>query len=132
MTRFKRGKPALFDNCLDLDAMCQLYFDDADAKGFPYTVPDLALFLGFSGRQALYDYEHVNKNKHDYAYTIKRAKSRIEAQRVRSLIEGKGHPAGRIFDLKNNFGYKDKQDIETNVTGGITINLVDYTEKKAD
>jgi hypothetical protein len=60
----------------------------------------------------LHDYHRRRKERSDFSATIKKALARIEQQRVESLVAGKGHPVGKIFDLKNNFGYKDQISLE--------------------
>lgn len=73
----------------------------------------LALFLGFTSRQSLIDY--ANKNA-KFAYTIKRAKLAIETFLEERLNSWKWNTAGIIFNLKNNFWWKDNnikfQDIK--------------------
>jgi len=82
-------------------------------------VPGLALALGFSSRSSLFDYATRNAGHEAFAATIKRAKLRIEAQRVEALVMCRGNPAGMIFDLKNNFGWRDAQAVEvTGADGG--------------
>lgn len=71
-----------------------------------YTVSGLALSLGFTSRQSIYDYS----NREEFSYTIKRAVLRIENQREIDLLESK-NPTGIIFALKN-MGWKDKQELE--------------------
>lgn len=83
---------------------CKEYFDKCDEDGLAYTVPELAYYLGFISRQAIFHYE---KRGDDCAKVIKAAKLKIEGQRNRQLVEGQGYMAGRIFDLKCNFGYND-------------------------
>jgi hypothetical protein len=87
------------------------YFKDCDKREMPYTIPGLAVFLGFEDRHAILDY----KRRGVFAATLKKARARIEAQRVEHLVKGRVNPAGLIFDLKNNFGYLDR--VETAITG---------------
>lgn len=98
------GRPPHFSSVEQMQTAIDQYFDDADAKKWPYTIPDLALALGFTSRQSLLNYQY----KPEYMDTIKRAKLRIEGQRARQLVQGQGVVAGQIFDLKNNFGWCDQ------------------------
>jgi hypothetical protein len=74
------------------------------------TVSGLAYTLGMS-RQALVDYE----GKKEFLDTVKRAKQRVEMSLEQRLAGN--NVAGSIFNLKNNFGWKDKteQDVNNNV-----------------
>lgn len=76
----------------------------------PYTMSGLAYALDMS-RQALLEY---NK-KDQFLVTIKRARARVERDVERRLLEGTVGAAGPIFNLKNNFGWKDKSEIENTV-----------------
>ena len=78
----------------------------------PYTVTDLARAVGMS-RQALIDYE----KKDEFLDTIKRAKQICEGYAEKSLYVGK-NPTGAIFNLKNNWLWKDK--VETEHSGNLT------------
>jgi hypothetical protein len=102
------GRPPYYSSVQKMQAAIDAYFNMADEKGWPYTIPDLALALGFTSRQSLLNYSC----KPEYMDTIKRAKLRIEGQRARQLVQGQGMVAGQIFDLKNNFGWRDQQDHE--------------------
>lgn len=75
----------------------------------PYTVPGLALALGFGHRHALRDYE----SKELYAPTVKALRTRIERQRVEKMLTGEQSTIGSIFDLKCNFNYIDTPQVET-------------------
>ena len=86
---------------------CKEYFDECDQAGRVYTVPELALHLGFVSRQAIFLYEKRGDN---CSKVIRAAKLKIEGQRNRQVVEGQGYMAGRIFDLKVNFGYNDQPD----------------------
>lgn len=112
------GRPAHYDAVDELQDAIDRYFDYADGQGWPYTVPDLAYYLGFNSRTSLLNYE----GRDEFMVTIKRAKLKIEGQRARQLVQGQGVVAGQIFDLKNNFGWRDQQ--EKIVTGAMnTINV---------
>ena len=121
------ARPARYTNVDDLEAKCEEYFDkcdnntisiwDKDGKEIkksdpiPYTVPGLALHLGFTSRTSIFNYK-ANKKLMN---TIKKALGRIESQRVARALQGKQNPVFSIFDLKNNFGYKDK--VEQEISG---------------
>jgi hypothetical protein len=75
-------------------------------KQIPYTITGLALALDTS-RETLLDYEE----RKEFSDTIKWAKVKIENYVESKLFEN--NVAGAIFNLKNNYGWKDKteQDI---------------------
>lgn len=86
----------------------QLVIDDYfDGEDIP-TVAGLTLALGFCTRKSLFDYE----GKEEFVNTVKRAKLRIEGFLEHRLIEGKGQVAGVIFNLKNNFSWRDRHDVD--------------------
>ena len=134
------GRPAKYKTVEELEKKCDEYFRVCDEhtitivmkgkKGKPdtiitkpdpqpYTSPGLALALGFCDRSSLDDY----KNKKKFFPTIKKARSRIEEQRVTKALRGQHNPVFSIFDLKNNFGYKDKTETEISGPGGGPIAL---------
>ncbi len=87
------------------------YGDPITTKQRPLTITGLALALGFSGRQALLNYE----GKPEFMDTIKRAKSRIEQYAEERLFDKDG-VNGAKFNLSNNFkGWSEKQQIDSNV-----------------
>lgn len=70
-------------------------------------------------RNTLSDYE----SKPDYSDTIKKAKTRIEKYNAEQLYR-KEQVTGIIFNLKNNFDWKDKTESEVKMTAQIN-NLSD-------
>lgn len=87
-----------------------------------FTITWLALFLGFSNRQALYAYEA----KEAYSDTIKRARTFIEMEYEEQL--SLWNTAWAIFALKN-FGWKDTQTLETwDHNGGDWKMVIEYVE----
>lgn len=109
------GRPPKFRSLEELEAAIEDYFATADARGWPYTVPDLSLHLGFATRKDPYRYAQTHP---EYRDTINRALSRIEAQRNRDLISNNVATQGKIFDLKNNFGWCDSQRLEVGNADG--------------
>ena len=113
--KLKAGRPLKYEpdpeGVKAFSKKCDEYFVDCDLREAPYTIPGLAYFLGFLDRHSVINYT----GKPAFYATLKAARSRIERQRVENLVSGKGSCPGQIFDLKNNFDYKDK--IETAVTG---------------
>ena len=91
------------------------YFAKCDIDGRPYTMSGLALALGLD-RKTL-----VNYSERDlFSTQIKNAKAKVEEQLEESLYR-LGNNSGIIFNLKNNYGWTDKQELETNTQGKVTI-----------
>jgi hypothetical protein len=90
----------------------------------PYTVTGMALHLGFCSRQSLIDYE----GKDEYFDTIKKAKARIE-QFNEEMLYKDGQVTGIIFNLKNNFDWKDKTEVDATNTN-LNKSIKDKAELK--
>lgn len=73
---------------------------------FAPTMSGLAYSLGMC-RKTLLNYS----NKDEFLHTIKDARNRIAAALEQRLYFS--NPTGVIFNLKNNFDWKDKQEVET-------------------
>lgn len=96
--------------------------DPVMVQSIPYTITGLALALDTS-RETLLNYEEKN----EYFDTIKKAKERCHNYAENSLYTGK-NPTGAIFNLKNNYGWKDK--VEQDITSdGLPIQVVSYHKK---
>lgn len=121
------GRPPAFNSVEELEQAINEYFDHCDNRirhvydkksgtvleiidPEPYTMAGLAYAIGID-RKTLYNY-----SKHqDFFPTIKKARSKVQTDVERRLMEGQA--TGAIFNLKNNFGYKDEQQIQvTNPT----------------
>lgn len=76
----------------------------------PYTITGLCVYLGIT-RETLCQYE----KKPEFSDTIKNAKLKIENWVEEKSLTGDLNPTVSIFNLKNNFGWKDKQEIEQNI-----------------
>lgn len=119
------GRKLNYKTPKELQKKIESYFKDCDKKKKRYTVPGLALFLGFENRHSVSNYGKREK----FCATIKSAMLRVETQRNEQLLD-EGNAAGKIFDLKNNFGWKDKTEIEH--SGEIKTNWVNYGDTGPD
>lgn len=103
----------------------------------PFTVTGLAVYLDTT-RDVLIDYETGKYDDKDataednarYSNAIKRAKARIYAYVEEQLFMGK-QAAGPIFSLKNNYGWKDKSEVDNQFSDGIKITW-DHDSTPAD
>jgi len=120
------GRPRKFKEVEAMQKRIKAYFAKCDArivseivtkgrdkvlvkvpKPEPYTVQGLAVSLDLTTK-GLLDYT----KRDEFRSTIKNARARIEADKVVHMLDGDGYGPGYIFDLKNNFGWKDKQEVE--------------------
>lgn len=122
MTVNKVGQPLAFKTVKELDDKVEEFFtsDDAyiinivdgqDQKIFAPTISGLALYLGID-RRTIVNYS----NKEEYFPTIRKARARIESHIEKKLYGN--NVTGCIFNLKNNFGWKDKSEIDNTSSDG--------------
>lgn len=104
------GRPPKFKCVEDVEIAIEAFFQECDTGkdgvSAPYTMSGLAYALGCD-RKTLLNYS----KKDDYFPTIKKARERVELDVERRLMSGHS-VAGAIFNLKNNFGWKDKTEVE--------------------
>ncbi|MGD6936083.1 terminase small subunit [Bacillus infantis] len=119
------GRPLKFGSAEELSQRIQDYFDACDdnkeviitkdgamvevPKPKPYTISGLAYFLG-TNRQTLINYGE----REEYFDTIRAAKAKIEMFVEESLWTPKV-AQGVIFNLKNNFGWVDKTEVDNTI-----------------
>lgn len=126
------GRPPLYNSPEELEEKINEYFDSRiptyDDEGnvlawnFP-SVTGLALFLGFSSRQGLYDY----RNNKEYSCIIKRALMVVESHyEEKCNFQG---ATGSIFVLKN-MGWKDQHDVNSTNTN-LNTDLSEEERKEA-
>ena len=104
----------------DIENKVNDYFNYCNENSKPFTMSGLALFLDCS-RTTLYNYDKElvkfkDLNEDDklrILNAVKRAKRMVEAYQEEQLFIGKS-PVGTIFSLKNNFNWKDSQEINNN------------------
>ncbi len=96
---------AAIDDYFETDA----YIDMGETKMFAPTMSGLAYHLDLS-RQGLLDYD----GRDGFLDTIKRARNKVGVALEQRLYGN--NVTGIIFNLKNNFDWKDRQEIETKDT----------------
>lgn len=108
-----------YKNAEEMKVLIDEYFEVCNANKIPYTVSGLARHLGISRKTLL---EYKNKYGGEYADIIEDAKTRIE-EFVETCLFKKSIATGVIFNLKNNFGWSDKQEVEH--SGDVNVKLED-------
>jgi len=115
------GKPLKYKTVEELQSIIDEYFDkdtgeaylgEGDDRRYLPTMAGLAYKLGLS-RQGLLNYS----NRDEYVDAIKDARTLIEIS-LEQRLAGNA-VTGTIFNLKNNFAWKDKT--ETEFSGGIDL-----------
>lgn len=105
------GRPLKFQNVDELKQKIDEYFEKCNENKRPLTISGLAVALDTS-RKVLIDYENRGD---EFSNTIKKAKSICENFTEEYLFTGK-NVAGAIFNLKNNYGWQDKSEIDHTIT----------------
>ena len=114
----KTGRPPKYETPQEMQEAIDAYFDGLDGE-MP-TITGLALALGFDSRAGLLYYQD---EKREFLATIKKAKARVEVAMERELINRNGTVTGLIFNLKNNFGWKDAQELTHTGADGVPLSL---------
>lgn len=80
----------------------------------PPSLTGLCLFLGIDratfSRYGTYDPEHPEESE-KFCNTVTRARGRVEAY-LESRLEDKSAARGAIFNLQQNFGWKERKEVE--------------------
>lgn len=135
------GRPLKFKTVEELEEKIAAYFADCDSKVIrrvidknggvieeitrPYTITGLALALDTS-RETLIEYGE----RDEYVDTIRRAKLKCQNYVVEGALVNQLNSTFSIFNMKNNFGWKDAFD--NNHSGGIPVQIVNYQESQDD
>jgi len=121
-------RPLKFNSVEELQNKIDLYFESCfteeewkKKKIKPFTILWLCNYLDID-RKTLINYE----NKEDgFFHTIKRAKSRVEEDIELWALMSTLNPASAIFNLKNNFWWVEKQEIDNNHSWSLKIDNID-------
>ena len=104
----KVGRPLIFSTVEELEELITKYYERCETMDKPLTLSGLACWLGID-RKTLYNYSE----RDDFFPTIKVAKDVIQADMEERALSGKSNATFSIFSLKNNYGWNDKQEIES-------------------
>ena len=118
------GRPLKCKSPAELQQKIDNYFNDCEKNNKHLTVTGLALALDFTSRYMLIEYE----GRDEFATAIKKAKLRVQNYLENKLFSN--NAAGTIFNLKNNFGWQDKQEI--NQTTTVNNNQFDISKLTPD
>lgn len=104
------GRPPKWTTPEELQKDIDKYFEECEKTGEPLTITGLAIALD-TYRQTLMNYEE----KDEFFDTIKKAKQRIENFAEKKLYDKDVPTTGVIFNLKNNYGWVDRQEVDSKV-----------------
>lgn len=100
------GRPRKISEKEELQNKINNYFEECEKNKEPYTITGLCMALDIC-RDTLCEYA----KKDEFSDTIKKAKLKVENYLEKHLITDSS-TTGIIFNLKNNFDWSDKQQIE--------------------
>jgi len=131
------GRPLKYASAEEMQVLIDRYFEACEAKSlmlvlaaagadiskyidrewitpdeFP-TLSGLAVALDLT-RKTLYNFS----GREEFLPTVKKAKARVEAYAEQRLC--RSNATGTIFSLKNNYGWADKTEIDSNFKGTLT------------
>ena len=106
----KGGRPPKYSTVEEMQVLIDAYFEKQANESRPLTVTGLAMALDMDRVQLI---EYAAKDQ--FANTIKAAKRIVQEFSEETLYTAR-NPVGAIFNLKNNWGWKDKQEIQQNIT----------------
>lgn len=116
------SRPPFYETVEEMEVALTNYFKTTPIGEL--TVTGLAIFLGFTSRQALLNYEC----KSEFIDAIKKAKLIVENDYEVALR--KNGRSGDIFGLKN-FGWKDAQDVNLGGQEGNPVLNKDLTKEES-
>ena len=100
------ARPKLYENKEEVQKIIDEYFKECDEKQKPYTMSGLAYALDMD-RKTLLNYS----KDEEFFHTIKKAREKVETMLEESLYR-LGNNSGIIFNLKNNYGWKDQVEVK--------------------
>lgn len=112
------GRPRAFKSVEEVEEKINAYFNYCEEKEKPYTMSGLSYYLGID-RKTLLNY---SKNE-EYFHTIKKARDKVQMQLEENALSNKANPTFTIFNLKNNFDWKDKIEHSSSEVENINKNL---------
>jgi hypothetical protein len=106
------GRPLKFKTPEELKSRIDSYFDHCNENEKIPTITGLAVYLDTS-RETLCDY----KEREDFSDSIKEALQKCEQAIEYGAMTGKLNPTFCIFNLKNNYRWKDRTETDITTNG---------------
>lgn len=105
-----------------IENVWETYVASCKEREAPLTVVGFAVALDVS-RETLSQYaQGVFDNENEsFSAFIRKCRDKIEADKNEGLLTGRYNSTGAIFDLKNNHGWKDRQEVDTTHSGALEI-----------
>lgn len=101
------ARPKLYERAEQMEKIIDSYFSLCDEENKPYTMSGLAYALDMDRRSLL----NYSKDE-EFFPTIKKAREKVEQQLEENALMGKTNATFTIFNLKNNFNWQDKTEME--------------------
>lgn len=125
LEEFKQKSDEYFDYC---DSMTKRDDNNRLVSYKPYTISGLCIYLDIT-RETLCNYEDMP----EFYDTIKKIKHRVENYVEEMSLMGVLNSTVSIFNLKNNFNWKDKIETENeNKNTNVNMTLEEYLSKASD
>ena len=111
LRRYFKDRPRVnFESVEDLDARTEEYFDFCNKHGKAPTIEGLAIAYKCR-REYIYKLRVGERGKvPEVEEYLNEVKDTLNCDLIDQMSEVKGNPAHLIFQLKNNYGYKDVQE----------------------
>ena len=119
------ARPKLYTNVEEVEMIIDEYFAECDRLGKPYTMSGLAYALDMD-RKSLLNYSKDEK----FFPTIKRAREKVETM-LEECLYRVGNNSGIIFNLKNNYGWRDQIEVQNTEISKLDT-LLEEIEKDAN
>lgn len=107
------GRPRLYTDPVVFAAKVEEYFDTVKEAGTTPSIVGISLHMGFTDKSTFAFYANYG---FEFSKTVEKARMRLEQDRIERLNDKARFTPGTIFDLKNNYGWVDKQEIAMTVT----------------
>lgn len=125
------GRPRAFDHESAMQFLIEMYYARCEEKQLPMTMAGLNVALNVC-EDTFYDYAEgqYDSEINNFSGAIKKAKKKIEADKLENALMGNYSAPVAIFDLKNNHGYKDKQEIHDTRDKAEPFNVINIIASK--
>jgi hypothetical protein len=116
----KKGRPMIYETEDEIEQVFRDYLEDAKKK---HEMPNVAGFVVFAdiGRTTFYDYQKHFPNTYE----------RIQGILENATINARIGDSFKQFYMKNKFGYRDKQEIESE-NKNVNMTYEEYIKKVGD